>query len=146
MSEQLVLRLLEDAIWINNPTCDALEKQECNTSANHSYLHDKVFPTLIPALHALLALVQAEVEKGNTDFLQRTNAKKPLGVIVRDAMHSDQAINDYGPTLEVNPIEWVAQYLMWHSLQRSPQLGKHPYVVLHHLKKKKEENEGKIQK
>ena len=59
-----LLRLLEEQLWVNNPSTDAAEAGEAGrgtnapANANQEYLRKELFPTLIPAIHDLLVQVQ----------------------------------------------------------------------------------------
>eukprot|EP00758_Cryptobia_borreli_P003330 Tbor_TRINITY_DN3686_c0_g1::TRINITY_DN3686_c0_g1_i1::g.254::m.254 len=70
LSHSLLLRLIEEKIWINNDDID--ERRSHNSTVNSSnisstldypYLQEKVFPTLIPVLHELLEEVQIYIDK-----------------------------------------------------------------------------------
>lgn len=117
--ERLVSWLLQQGLW---PMDDMVAQQarlrdeeEDASNRNQSdaaYLQERVFPTLVPALHDLAELVQRQQE---------------LGV---DSRASTRCVSRTHPTGASGPVKWLAQYLYRHNTAQTDALARHPYVVL----------------
>lgn len=111
---ELVAYLLEEGLWNPRHGTDSVEHPTGPRKADQLYLEKEVFPTLVPALHDLLELVQARLD---------------------DA--SEPAI--YGPTGSSHPLDWLAQFLMRRNTRHDAALHNHSYCVLRRALKEHEE-------
>ncbi|CCW62862.1 unnamed protein product [Phytomonas sp. EM1] len=93
--QSFIVRLIEEDLWFNE---DAIA---CTEDESMDYLRKEVFPTLIPALHALLSKVQ------------KTNG---------DAFN--QCAGD------ASPCTWIAHYLLRNNISQTSKLVGHPYNVI----------------
>ena len=111
---KLVALLLEEACW---SPYHGTDQPGTPPDERRKYLEESVFPTLVPALAELLTLVEAEETLKN-------EGKEPANK------------GPYGPTGEVHPTDWLAQYLMRNNVKErqpggaGPSLKEHPYCAL----------------
>ncbi len=120
VDEELIALLLQQDAWepLPLPEPDSTTNPvEAKKRADAIYLRDNVLPTLVPALHDLLDLVERERELGAT------------------ARATSRCVSREHPTGASGPIEWLAQYLVRNNTKRCDALHSHPYVVLHRAAK-----------
>eukprot|EP01065_Artemidia_motanka_P040618 TRINITY_DN5114_c0_g1_i1.p2 TRINITY_DN5114_c0_g1~~TRINITY_DN5114_c0_g1_i1.p2 ORF type:complete len:148 (+),score=67.75 TRINITY_DN5114_c0_g1_i1:69-446(+) len=99
-----IVRIIEEGIWAGTEgSVGVREQMQLHTDKRRLFLEEHVLPVLVPALQELLAAV---IEK------QRAAA---------------QGFADGSP---LNPIDWLAQYLMRNNPKYSRRLDTHPYVTL----------------
>lgn len=127
LSPEVVARLIEEQIWCANDDADTLSKANSAhlQSEDYRWLHEKVFPTLVPALARILELANEDMKRMNSDF-----------VAVPSKDEGKKEAPNYGPTGRAHPITWLAEYLMRNSAAHgSSYLANHPYVLVEQAKK-----------
>lgn len=120
IAPEVIARLLEEHIWCANPDLDEHHKLMSKTSTNCKWLHDEIFPTLVPALHRMLELAEAHMQEQHLK-----EVPKPV------AGEGKKVNPNYGPTGRAHPVTWLAEYLMRNSKKHgSTFLESHPYVLV----------------
>ncbi|KAG5496278.1 hypothetical protein JKF63_02579 [Porcisia hertigi] len=101
----LLVRIIEEGLFLDHmDKCNG--KNEEQLSANHRYLAENVFPTLVPALQDLIK-----------------QYRKQIPAIGTDSHALDKADTD--------PVMWLAQYLLRNSARSSTsRLSNHPFQII----------------
>ncbi|XQJ29747.1 hypothetical protein NXY56_005807 [Leishmania guyanensis] len=100
-----VVRLIEEGLFLDHiGECRAGNENE--VSADHRYLIENVFPTLVPALQDLI--------------------KNYRGQITPSSM-----VNGAANTSQADPVMWLAQYLLRNNVQSgTSRLVHHPFQTI----------------
>ncbi|KAG8343671.1 hypothetical protein ERJ75_001675300 [Trypanosoma vivax] len=104
-SESMMVRLIEEQLWCGYDEVEKLVGLPLDDE-NITYLRERVFPTLIPALYELARREQ------------------------QLALNPGSSRGSYGPTGNTHPISWLAQYLLRNNTQDSAAIREHPYVMV----------------
>lgn len=119
-SIELMVRIIEEELWAGNKDSQRIIKaipEESNS--NILFLRQKLYPSLVPGLFELLKLEQKEKRR-----------EKPSG--------------KYGATGNIDPITWLAHYLLRNNASSSSsQIAHHPYAIVNSVfLAKQNENKG----
>eukprot|EP00796_Vickermania_ingenoplastis_P013215 gene13215-9061_t len=106
-SIELMVRIIEEELWAENKDSHNIIKAIPEQSTDHTrYLQEKLYPTLVPALFEMLKLEQKEQQRS-----------EPSG--------------KYGATGNVDPITWLAHYLLRNNAtSNTSRIRHHPYAIV----------------
>lgn len=104
--DALIVALIEEGLWLDHVTKFS-ERGSYPSPEQRVYLCKNVFPSLVPALHALLKRYKKEIEDDNFDEIPQAFPGEP------------------------DPVMWLAHYLLRNSAQeKGSKLIKHPFGVI----------------
>ncbi|KAG5470205.1 hypothetical protein LSCM4_02899 [Leishmania orientalis] len=101
----LVVRLIEEGLFLNHiDMCNGSNGAEI--SADHRYLIENVFPTLVPALQDLIKMYRGQITPNDTGGSTANKAK-------------------------ADPVMWLAQYLLRNNVHSgTSRLAHHPFQTI----------------